>query len=76
MGTCKNCQRYRPSKAAADVERYGALSGRCLSSFIAQGDDSTDAEPMIHGAVYVGIGGSSDFVTGPDFGCINHVAIQ
>lgn len=75
MGTCKNCQRYRPSKAAADVGRYGALSGQCLSSYIAQADDSTHAEPLNNGAVYAGIGGTAAFMVGPEFGCINFVAI-
>ena len=73
VGTCKDCHHYRPCKIKVDIERHGPLAGHCLSSFIAQADDSTYAEPMENGAVYVGVGGAAAFVTGPDFGCINFV---
>lgn len=71
MGHCKHCRHYRPCKTAADIERHGLKAGRCLSSFMAQGDDSTVGQPMENGALYLGVGGSAAFVTGPDFGCIN-----
>lgn len=74
MGTCKNCSHYRPCKKPADVERHGTKAGRCFSSFMAQGDDSTLGEPIENGAVFLGVGGTATFVTGPDFGCINFVA--